>query len=100
MIATIIYPKELAFPFNIACIGECNQANKMKFAERVTECLMGDGWETETPVSKNLEVRPMRFGDMILFPDGETWAVGKDDFFLLDRRKMIDFQIFPSYSHN
>ena len=44
MIATIIYPKELAFPFNIACIGECNQANKMKFAEMVTECLMGDGW--------------------------------------------------------
>ena len=92
MIVTIIYPKEITFPFNIPCIGACNQADKIKCANMITKGLMGDGWEKETPVSKNLGVRPMRWGDMILFPDGESWVLDQNDIFRLDRQKMIEYQ--------
>lgn len=66
----------------------------------IVKGLMGDGFETETPVSKQLGVRPMRFGDLILFPDGEAWAIGRYEVFRLDREKMIDYQVSPSFDYN
>jgi hypothetical protein len=35
-----------------------------------------------------------------MFPDGETWAVTKKDFIVLNRRDMIDYQKRPFYSYN
>lgn len=97
MIVTIIYPKEVAFPFNIPCL---SNGDKIKCADMIIKGLMGDGFETETPVSKQLGIRPMRFGDLILFPDGETWAIGKDTIFRMDRGKMIEYQTEPSFQYN
>ena len=92
MIVTVIYPKEVTFPFNIPCLDASDAGDKIKCADMITRGLMGDGWETETVVSKNLGVRPMRWGDMILFPDGETWVIDATSVFRLDRSRMIDYQ--------
>lgn len=43
MIVTIIYPKEVAFPFNIPCL---SNGDKIKCADMIIKALMGDGFET------------------------------------------------------
>lgn len=97
MIVTVIYPKEVSFPFNIPCL---SIEDKALCAEMIAQSLMGDGFEIETPTSKLFNVRPMHFGDLIMFPDGETWAVSKEDFILLTRKDMIDYQKSSFYSCN
>jgi hypothetical protein len=97
MTVTVIYPKEVSFPFNIPCL---SIDDKVLCAEMIAQALMGNGFETETATSKKFNVRAMCSGDLIMFPDGETWAVTKKDFIVLNRRDMIDYQKRPFYSYN
>ena len=97
MIATIIYPKEVTFSFNIPCLSD---GDKIKCTDMIMQALMGDGFETETQASKRMGVRPMRFGDLIMFPDGDTWAIGATQIFRLKRHEMIAYQIEDCYQLN
>ena len=92
MIVTIIYPKELTFPFNIPCLSNGDEADKFKCANMIVKGLMGDGFEVSTPTSEHLGVRPMRHGDLIMFPDGETWMIGEGEIFRMNRNMMIAYQ--------
>ena len=96
MTVTIIYPKEVAFPFNIPCLSNGDEADKFKCANMILKGLMGDGFEISTPTSKHLGVRPMRYGDMILFPDGETWMIGSGEIFRMGRKQMIEAQMLEN----